>query len=424
MFTLSKLPTAEDDLSLSLSASSSNGNGSHGSSSGSSSSHSPDSAGSIAASAAVQHHHHHHQPSHPAGDLDPSGSSETVASAAVPTAWNLELDLPPPLIEDDMQVIDTIDSFGYWDGKFVPPPPRPPFLEESIAPDGLTTCDLCSWAWQDKGTLSLDGAINTKEFSWTFTLVVVSLTSAVIGAIIMIVFLRCKRIRANQNGIRTLCFDSSSTKDTAGLNFDNQTSKNSTNGSCSPRSTNSGLWTWFSSRKNLATPDQLVNSHTLPVENHYTHMDDANYNPVQIDEASYAEVGNEISETNSYKSSSVHHGGDNDILIMNCPLPAIPTGGPSSHHSASQGGASGSSSAYYSGLLNSGPHGLRGHGGGDDDDEDERPYEIVDLKEMSSPHKSGHNVQSHFLNETNNLLTIEKHSEGLPEGTISASDYV
>lgn len=104
-----------------------------------------------------------------------------------------------------------------------------------------------------------------------------------------------------------MCFDSSSTKDTAGLNFDNQTSKNSTNGSCSPRSTNSGLWTWFSSRKNLATPDQLVNSHTLPVENHYTHMDDANYNPVQIDEASYAEVGNEISETNSYKSSSVHH---------------------------------------------------------------------------------------------------------------------
>ncbi|XP_055620924.1 uncharacterized protein LOC129765090 isoform X2 [Toxorhynchites rutilus septentrionalis] len=338
--------------------------------------------------------------------LDPSGSS--AVTAASPTAWNLELDLP--MIEEDMQVIDTIDQ-SYWNGKFVPPPPRPPFLEESIAPDGLTTCDLCSWAWQDKGTLSLDGAINTKEFSWTFTLVVVSLTSALLGAIIMIVFLRCKRVRANQNGIRTLCFDSSSTKDTTGLNFDNQTSKNSTNGSCSPRSTNSGLWTWFSSRKNLATPDQLVNSHTLPVENHYTHMDDNNYNPVQIDEASYAEVGNEMgpSETNSYKSSSVHHGGDNDVLIMNCPLPAIPTG---SH----SGGASGSGSAYYSGLLNSAnmPR---------DEDEDERPYEIVDLKEMSSPHKS-HNVQSHLLNETNNLLTIENHPESLPEGTISASDYV
>nr|XP_029735872.1 uncharacterized protein LOC109420805 isoform X2 [Aedes albopictus] len=381
MFTLSKLPNAEDDSSPASNNGSSN-NSNH----------------SVTTSSAVS-------------GSDPSAfgaSAESAVTASGPTAWNLELDLP--MIEEDMQVIDTIDQ-SYWNGKFVPPPPRPPFLEESIAPDGLTTCDLCSWAWQDKGTLSLDGAINTKEFSWTFTLVVVSLTSAVLGAIIMIVFLRCKRIRANQNGLRTLCFDSSSTKDTAGLNFDNQTSKNSTNGSCSPRSTNSGLWTWFSSRKNLTTPDQLVNSHTLPVENHYTHMDDNNYNPVQIDEASYAEVGNEMgpSETNSYKSSSVHHGGDNDILIMNCPLPAIPTG----THS---GGASGSGSAYYSGLLNSAN--MPG-----DEDEDERPYEIVDLKEMSSPHKS-HNVQSHFLNETNNLLTIEKHSEGLPEGTISASDYV
>uniref|UniRef100_A0A182SSL5 Uncharacterized protein n=1 Tax=Anopheles maculatus TaxID=74869 RepID=A0A182SSL5_9DIPT len=279
-----------------------------------------------------------------------------------------------------MQVIDTIDQ-SYWNGKFVPPPPRPPFLEESIAPDGLTTCDLCSWAWQDKGTLSLDGAIST-----------------------------CSDEKELAEG----CITSDvSTKDTSGLNFDNQTSKNSTNGSCSPRSTNSGLWTWFSSRKNLSTPDQLVNSHTLPVENHYTHMDDNNYNPVQIDEASYAEVGNEIgpSETTSYKSGSVQHGTDNDILIMNCPLPAIPTGS----HSAG-GGASGSGSAYYSGLLNN-----ANMAGGED--EDERPYEIVDLKEMSSPHKN-HNVQSHFLNETNNLLTIEKHSETLPEGTISASDYV
>ncbi|XP_041772433.1 uncharacterized protein LOC121593805 [Anopheles merus] len=347
-----------------------------------------------------------------------TGARKTVLQVSSLSAWSLETE-SFSMIDDEMQVIDTIDQ-SYWNGKFVPPPPRPPFLEESIAPDGLTTCDLCSWAWQDKGSLSLDGAIkeiftssDTKEFNWTFALIVVSLTSAFLGAIIMIVFLRCKRIRTNPHGLRTLCFDSSSTKDTSGLNFDNQTSKNSTNGSCSPRSTNSGLWTWFSSRKNLSTPDQLVNSHTLPVENHYTHMDDNNYNPVQIDEASYAEVGNEIgpSETTSYKSGSVQHGTDNDILIMNCPLPAIPTGS----HSAS-GGASGSGSAYYSGLLNN-ANMTRA------EDEDERPYEIVDLKEMSSPHKN-HNVQSHFLNETNNLLTIEKHSETLPEGTISASDYV
>ncbi|XP_061497413.1 uncharacterized protein LOC5667362 isoform X2 [Anopheles gambiae] len=243
-----------------------------------------------------------------------TGARKTVLHVSSLSAWSLETE-SLSMIDDEMQVIDTIDQ-SYWNGKFVPPPPRPPFLEESIAPDGLTTCDLCSWAWQDKGSLSLDGAIkeiftssDTKEFNWTFALIVVSLTSAFLGAIIMIVFLRCKRIRTNPHGLRTLCFDSSSTKDTSGLNFDNQTSKNSTNGSCSPRSTNSGLWTWFSSRKNLSTPDQLVNSHTLPVENHYTHMDDNNYNPVQIDEASYAEVGNEIgpSETTSYKSGSVQH---------------------------------------------------------------------------------------------------------------------
>uniref|UniRef100_T1GGV3 Uncharacterized protein n=1 Tax=Megaselia scalaris TaxID=36166 RepID=T1GGV3_MEGSC len=37
---------------------------------------------------------------------------------------------------------------GLWNGRFVPPPPRPPFLDDSVATDGLTTCDLCTWAWQ------------------------------------------------------------------------------------------------------------------------------------------------------------------------------------------------------------------------------------------------------------------------------------
>lgn len=52
--------------------------------------------------------------------------------------------------------VDTFDSplafdaseNGLWNGHFVPPPPRPPFLDESVAADGLTTCDLCTWAWQ------------------------------------------------------------------------------------------------------------------------------------------------------------------------------------------------------------------------------------------------------------------------------------
>lgn len=62
--------------------------------------------------------------------------------------------------------VDTFDSplafdaseNGLWNGHFVPPPPRPPFLDESVAADGLTTCDLCTWAWQ-RNAYSLDGSI-------------------------------------------------------------------------------------------------------------------------------------------------------------------------------------------------------------------------------------------------------------------------
>lgn len=48
---------------------------------------------------------------------------------------------------------------GLWNGRFVPPPPRPPFLEESIIADGITTCDLCSWARPTKTSFTFDGTI-------------------------------------------------------------------------------------------------------------------------------------------------------------------------------------------------------------------------------------------------------------------------
>jgi len=54
-----------------------------------------------------------------------------------------------------------VDSLWAVIGSFVPPPPRPPYLpEESIATDGLTTCDLCSWALRnDRHPFSLDGTL-------------------------------------------------------------------------------------------------------------------------------------------------------------------------------------------------------------------------------------------------------------------------
>lgn len=48
---------------------------------------------------------------------------------------------------------------GLWNGRFVPPPPRPPFMEENVVTDGLTTCDLCTWAFQEKNAFSLEGSL-------------------------------------------------------------------------------------------------------------------------------------------------------------------------------------------------------------------------------------------------------------------------
>ena len=87
---------------------------------------------------------------------------------------------------------------------------------------------------------------------------------------------------------------------------------------------------------------------------------------------------------------------------MQCPLPAIPTAPP---HPGS------SSSSYYSGLLTNTNINNR------DIDDDERPYEIVDLKEMAA-----HQQQMHSSNVQTHLLKYDKHCD-VVEGTIS-SDYV
>lgn len=54
---------------------------------------------------------------------------------------------------------------GLWNGRFVPPPPRPPFMEENVVTDGLTTCDLCTWAFQEKNAFSLEGSLGKTSFA-------------------------------------------------------------------------------------------------------------------------------------------------------------------------------------------------------------------------------------------------------------------
>ncbi|KAL4122308.1 hypothetical protein QTP88_014663 [Uroleucon formosanum] len=104
--------------------------------------------------------------------------------------------LPTNVLTDENYVTEEEDDYQWWTEedlwKFPPPPPRPPFLEPPY-PDGLTTCDLCTWALQpldgtDNGMLTVPIA----EVTWPMILVLVSLLSAAIGALFMVVFLHLK----------------------------------------------------------------------------------------------------------------------------------------------------------------------------------------------------------------------------------------
>lgn len=98
--------------------------------------------------------------------------------------------------EDILSIPLDASEGGLWSGNFVPPPPRPLFLDEGVTPDGLTTCDLCSWAWEKGNAFTLDAAMEAPgELGWVLTLIIVSLISAVLGAIVMIIVLHCKRHR-------------------------------------------------------------------------------------------------------------------------------------------------------------------------------------------------------------------------------------
>uniref|UniRef100_T1GYV6 Uncharacterized protein n=1 Tax=Megaselia scalaris TaxID=36166 RepID=T1GYV6_MEGSC len=85
---------------------------------------------------------------------------------------------------------------GLWNGRFVPPPPRPPFLmDDPIISEGISsTCDLCSWAMPTKSTFIFEGTIEkASELGWPLTLIIVSVLSAILGAILMVIVVRCRR---------------------------------------------------------------------------------------------------------------------------------------------------------------------------------------------------------------------------------------
>ncbi|XP_054086182.1 uncharacterized protein LOC105213673 isoform X2 [Zeugodacus cucurbitae] len=231
---------------------------------------------------------------------------------------------------------------GLWNGRFVPPPPRPPFLDDGVAADGLTTCDLCTWAWQ-RNAYSLDGSIDhAGELGWAFTLIIVSIISALIGAIVMVIVLRCRRIKsANGNAGRTQPWWCRNNRNGGSNGRSTLSIKHPADSIRRRPNSNSGVWSW--SRRSSASPDQIGPPSSSPAENHYTHMDDA-YSPVN--EALYAELDRES------KYNFQQHEQDIPMVVSSAP-----------------------SSAYYSDLsVTAVP------GGGN-----ERAYEIVGLTVMSQP---------------------------------------
>ncbi|KAL6442806.1 hypothetical protein ACFW04_002698 [Cataglyphis niger] len=173
-----------------------------------------------------------------------------------------------------------VDSLWAVIGNFVPPPPRPPFLpEESIATDGLTTCDLCSWAWRNDrhsfsrktvdGTLASCCGVGVEDSN-------VPDVGGPAGS------------GGTGGGVAVI-------PDRPPLELDKLPPYHDV-----APSPGHNVWSWLGSRRGGGTPGVVTTplslpqhrrAMNLPVENHYTHM--------QTDEALYAELD---SQAASYAS--------------------------------------------------------------------------------------------------------------------------
>ncbi|XP_021936848.1 uncharacterized protein LOC110838190 isoform X3 [Zootermopsis nevadensis] len=222
--------------------------------------------------------------------------------------------------EDAIRPLPLDGEGGLWTSSFIPPPPRPDFLDDRVTPDGLTTCDLCTWAWHERGHFFLDPTHETSgELGWVLTLAIVSILSAAVGAVVMVTVLQCRKspdtavpaLRSvpdrdqNADGNKHV-----TTFDTAG------------SGGGGGR-----VWTWLTTRRTTTGPAQLcAATQNAPAENHYT-MDEAY---TAVGEALYAELDRELSNSPAYQNTA-YNGSDTD-----------PDAPPSS--------SSAPSSAYYSDL--------------------------------------------------------------------------
>ncbi|XP_044731987.1 uncharacterized protein LOC123294869 isoform X2 [Chrysoperla carnea] len=256
----------------------------------------------------------------PTGDATAGNSLTDVAEAFLGDS-NDGIDWWPSNFDEDSPMPFDASAGGLWAGNFVPPPPRPAFLDDDITPDGVTTCDLCSWAWKDSSSLfsSLDAP---GELGWLLTLIIVSLISAVIGAVIMVTILHWRRFKTSgSRGLCSLCASPSNNLESNNVtiencqnfrmrervptpNSDSDKDTNGPNNNANPNNStvpNAGVWSWLTSKKTSTSSIQFSPANSVPAENHYTHMDDAY---AAVGEALYAELDRESNCSPAYQNTA------------------------------------------------------------------------------------------------------------------------
>ncbi|XP_039286316.1 uncharacterized protein LOC111052918 isoform X2 [Nilaparvata lugens] len=194
---------------------------------------------------------------------------------------------------------------------FPPPPPRPPYLEDHVPADGLTTCDLCTWArLQLPPPPRLDAPLEAEidsTLSWTLTLVIVSLLSALLGAIIMVTLLNCRRPSdrgAQPSPDNIWCLGRRRRRRTSGSGDEDSGARGDRSKSAAfqmrssdgeQRRASSGVWSWMSGRSAPVRPAAIVPA-IAPVANHYT-LDEAY---TAVEEALYAELDRPAYQNTAY----------------------------------------------------------------------------------------------------------------------------
>ncbi|XP_014247826.1 uncharacterized protein LOC106665698 isoform X2 [Cimex lectularius] len=179
--------------------------------------------------------------------------------------------------EDTTRTFELESEDGTWVNGFLPPPPRPHFLDRDIPTDGLTTCDLCTWASSALRPTNNTLGDTIETLPWSVTLIVVSMLSALVGATLMVTLRHCFKINTTAEP-RYVDGDVTNADRREVKDVDRDQDSRS-----------GGVWCWVRRRPTLDSPSDI------PATNHYT-VDEA-YSGV---EALYAELDKPVYQNTGY----------------------------------------------------------------------------------------------------------------------------